>query len=871
MSLTISDEKVNVQAVALEIARNEIILDMEKSLGLTQTPVSLGLLKKRVEEHVIETKFEDYKKVVIDHLSAEPEESAKVPDYRVELYLRTFVVESFLDNRYMAMLELLKEKMQNDLFLKFPIETIVLEESVPQLLGITFPEDASSFVRKPIKNFLGHLNLSGNFDTLVTMIVGQVRFLECILSEDPKASSKAKDLVMDNKITAKILEKNCCFIKDIAFEFYKAILANYHVSKLKDEEELQRLETDFAGFVKSKLTNDIRMLGKLSPKDVADAVAIESRKAWKLTKAMVTADIEARVLSSESLTRYERDRLAKLLKSTFSETLEKNFITIFGFFPRKDLFLQESNDCVAASVDRLLDLHFARVSSTTKELAEGLKFELSYLLSLMLKADTSFRFKYFPVLPQYNPDQLLPAALRKWFVVAAASGAPLAFDPTDAQRLSVSLHAMASALEVSQDAQVRQAIDSYEANSNRSQSLEASTKAYEEARKEILTLVQNTGPRDVAYILMGLYFITTDGERDLLELRRAVAKSDVATFRPPDYGRRLLVLRVASLIKDGRSPLLNYQVVLLVEGLLEKLRSTHNRFVSTKVLRKPLVGMYNLDYDEAVDSVKKLSVRELAKLVKGEEETSEISVKFISDTTFRPGSSTKTEEVMMIAVDSDLTVQNLAETPLLQRLGGHSPSRDRPNSEVEGLDQKLLGKLQHIKENVRKFQVVSLHADTNLRSRFPILCISGFISEDTDSATDWASLLELFPFTEVLTINWESFTAKNLASGLWDSLQHVSFRSLTDLMVDSLGQAIQEKETNENLKEKAHKFDRSPSIHSNPFQDNDLEGATKDKLEDHEIQEVTPKPKNSLWSLWRRHKLATIFSREMLLKVTFGY
>jgi hypothetical protein len=892
MSFSINEEKVNAQAVALEIARNEIMLDLEKALGLKSSLMNMSLLRRRLEETAIETKFEAYKGIIEANMAASADDAKAIKDYKVELYLRHFVLEAILENHYQTILELLKSKILNDLIKKFPLTTLVLEESTSALLGIFFPDEPVSFARKPIKNFLAHLNLTSNFDTLVTMIVAQIKFLECTITTDERANAKSRDLVMDNKYTVKVLEKNCGFVFDLALEFFKAITSNYHLPKYKGEAEMLKLERDFMTFVIEQTVRDLKFLGKLSPKSVVEAVNIESKRAWKHAKQIAVDELEALMSQNKYLTSVEKAQFKSRVIHTFKETVEKNFLSTFGFVPRQDVFMHHSYKAIEASTDRLLDLYYSRMFTVLHQTTDSLKFELNLILSMMLKSDTSFRFKYFPNLPAYTPDTLLPATLRKWIVVAAIAAPPKTFDPVEYQQLWDNLQSFAVIFEVNWEKEVQSLLELTKSIESRLKSSSLLLKAETDAEQAISQQVEQYGLKEVAYLLLGLYFLVTDGERDLLELRRAVGKNDIATMRPLNFKKRKLVIHLARYLKNGRFQILNFQLILLIETLIEKMRHTHNRFIASKVLKKALSNLYILDYNEVYETFRRTPLKELAKLLRGspikEQKGQELgkfetdfSTRFVSDLHYRlTPVSGMIDDLTMLPVDEELTIEKAIEGPILRKHGYNSPVQAKDsNRRVEDSNQddlKLNGKLQYLKDSMKKFQFIDLQGDSLIKSRCPIICFSGFMSEDADHGMEWKNLVDLYPFTEIACINWEAFTIKGLISGAWDSLRKVSFKTLTDMMVDSLDKVIQSSQTSQancrsqtfsQLSKLITSEEENQSIVQNPFEEGDQEVEGNSKPQDPEEREVTPRSKPSLWKLWRDNKLSTILSRETILKV----
>ena len=66
------------------------------------------------------------------------------------------------------------------------------------------------------------------------------------------------------------------------------------------------------------------------------------------------------------------------------------------------------------------------------------------------------------------------------------------------------------------------------------------------------------------------------------------------------------------------------------------------------------------------------------------------------------------------------------------------------------------------------------------------MCVSGFLSENDDPFKEWGKFLEMYPFTEILSLNWQSFSLFQSATSMISAMRGVSFRSLTSMFINSL-------------------------------------------------------------------------------------
>ena len=889
--LSISDEKINACAVSLEIVRNEIMLEVETKLNLTETPWQMSVLEKKLENLLIHKNFEEYRMRIVMKMCEQ-----EVKDYKVELYMRHFIIEPLLQNNYLRILDIMKVKIKYDLINKFPITTVVLSEETLRILHLDLEGSPIELCMASMKSFTSHLNLTSTFDNMVDVIVGQVHYFESVASENPENIEKVKIMSKDNKYVMKVLEINCKFLIDICYEVFEAICICYQLTKFKTESEIEKLRKDYCNYVRENTIKDKRALGSLSPRNVVGAINLESKRAWKEAKKRIMADAEKLVKNDMYLTSTKRITFKNEALMLFTIEVEAKFNKIFGFVPKADLFLKHCYDSVGNTIEKILQGYFLDMLTCLKTNCENLKFEMNMILGMMLKPETKYKYRSFPILPDYQPDSLLHEKLRKWLSVAAVVSTPNTFDETEYAKLKEDAKSLVTTWEMKDDPDVKHLLEMTSSIESKKQNNRQIHILKSKAEQEVDVLVDEYDIKQIAYILIGIYFTATDGERDLLEFRRAVSKNDLVTLKPLNYKKRKLVVQIARYLKNGRLNVLNYQIVLLLETLVEKMRHTHNRYIAARVIKSDLGKAYTVQYSSVFDNFKKMPVVEIAKLLKNESILDEVDSEarrvedrftnsFVADMQFRVGRVIGTQgDVDVMLVDEDLTIEkNTEETILRRRFYDHSTASKEVFIRKDGKDSeelKVHGKLQYLKENMNKFEFIDLHANPMIRSRCPVLCLSGFMSEDRNHAEDWKDMVELYPFTEVLAINWEAFTMKSTVSGIWKPLKRISFKSLTNMLVNSLDKTLAELQVGQDdtladVPKNANKgfhVKTTQSMVVNPFEvaDDDDASQEQDNDDDLEAKEVTPRASPSLWKIWETNKIKDIQTRNTMTKVAFA-
>ena len=108
--------------------------------------------------------------------------------------------------------------------------------------------------------------------------------------------------------------------------------------------------------------------------------------------------------------------------------------------------------------------------------------------------------------------------------------------------------------------------------------------------------------------------------------------------------------------------------------------------------------------------------------------------------------------------------------------GGHSLNRrttyDSPdvlgNFQKKKLDPteeelKFKGKLVYLREQIKPPKFVTVNREhKSMRSRCPIICASGFLSQNKAMDEEWQAMTKEFPFTEIVSLQWDSSHIKEM-------------------------------------------------------------------------------------------------------------
>lgn len=882
------EEKIISSSIALEKCRSTIIKEIEKKLALSTNPWQMDLLEKKLETLLIKKNFEQYKTLIKAKMG-----DHDLKDYKIELFIRLFIVKPILDDNVQRLLESIKEKIKTEFILKFPIETMTLSNFQKESPVLGVDGSPQSFIEKPLESLRNHLSLGSNFDNLVAMIISQVRYLESILSSQADYKVNAEKLAADNSKAMKAIERNCTAILEISVQIFTALCKNYQLAKYMSEENLNGLLVDFEKYVKKLLVRDKRKIGQLSPIIVTEAINLEIKRAWREVKRKFIQDMK---FSKKKLEKDDSCKMRVMMQC--KQSMEERFKDTFGFIPHSGIFFDECLSKVGENIDNLIKIRNSEHLLMLKPVHESLKLDFNSILSLMLKPETKYRFKYFPVLEDLSPDRILTVNLRKWLVFSfIVFSAQFSDDPHHSQIMST-VQTLATTLDVSNDQDIKEAFEKLTEFETRSQRIEFLQEGQILSQEKLKETMGHLDANQLTYLILGLVTATTDCERDLLELRRAVSQNDIASLRSPNYRKRRLLLQVLGLL-NGKDLDWTCQFSLhMIEMLIEKLRLTHNRYVTTKIIKKDLGQIYTTDYNAAFEKFRHKPSEDLISLLNNtmyhenhhpdckKKEEFEFKKNFVLDMSFRHNKiEGKIVSQNLWQVDEELTLEKITEDLLLKRVFKKlSPKNSGLNCEAESsetIDQKFIAKIQYLRETIKKIKFSSLQSDTSIRSRCSILCISSFEDDESSLWNGWSELSQRFPFTEVTGITCESYTNNHAFGALWNTMKDVSFKSHSNMLVNSASKSLQEQ--NIDQKQSCSKSDVqlnrkstkeiSTSGFSNPFVEaSDEEFQKEFELEDtNERDFVGKNDKINIWKLWKDKKPKEILTRETILKVGIIY
>jgi len=895
MSISISEERINTEAAALEIVRGEILLDLSRMLNLRDNPWNMTTLLNKLEDSTLRNNYQQLRARIVSNM----DQTKQIPDYRVELYIRNYIIDPLLEDNYQLIMDALRTNLKEKFLPLFPINSVVFDEvsvNTFKLLNRQGQKPVDTLFANTLQ-FVSAFNVTKDFDALSHIPTREVNYYENIINSAPANVDQLKRMLTDNNFIVRVLENNCWIALDLCCKILDKVIENYQVNTWKPQDELDRLRQDFREYFRKKIVKDNRYLGKYSPKSINSQIESFCKDIWGKTRKKMNVDLDNNRRNKVVLSYKNRAMFKKSYFKLFRDEVEAICLSTLKSIPKEEIFLYDSYQKVRQNIDTLVDNSFNQVVCSMKEDTEQLKLGIQNYLNNYLNPDTKFKYKYFQLVPNFNIDDLLSLQNRKGIVMAALISTPKTYNASEYNAHLNHIANIARTLEVFSDHEIQQTFGLVSTLQNR----DMYRQQIEQIKGNLERLYNDNFHLDlnkIMYIVVGLYFLVTEGERDLAEFRRAITSGDVIRLTPISYTRRRLLFQIIRFLKNGAYHVLNYHIVLLLENLIEKIRLTHNRTMAVQVLKKDISDVYHIDYNQVVNIYQKMPIIQLANLIQlsenglkdanSQKRDELFKSSFIADTEFSSKSTiVNGQMVTVIQVDKEQTVENVSPVNKPQATPEKSPgffgrlffSKPKPaepapapaplqRMNTKEDDLKFQAKLQYLQENMRKLEFINLNPDATCRSRCPVICLSGFTSEDSDKSSDWKQLTSLYPFTEVLTINWEALTFPRIISTFVSSLKKVSIGSIAGMVVNQLhGIVGKENQGSTPVNSNEIPDERNPgerTVVTNPF-----EKANAEEEEGTGVEKEKAEPVNAgLFSLLSKNKIKDIFTAENLTMVT---
>lgn len=849
MKLAISEEKINIEAAALEICRNEIMFDLEAELKFSIEPIECYKLQTMLEDYLLDRNYMSIREKIVSNMTSA--EQTQIPDYKVEMYLRNFIIEPLLEDNYQRLLATLRLVINEQFIPQFPITTTVLEDSIVQTFNLRrndlLPVQA---MYSTIETFLPVLNIATNFDSLCSAISREVNYFEHLVHSVPQQIDILSRLTQESIMIVKTLEFNCWILLDLCCKVLNTVINNYRLDILLTVDEIAKLRLDFKDYSRQRIVQDKRYLNKLSPNSLNNSINGYCKEAWSRIRKKITNDLAVREKNKVNLPFSERAMFKHSFFKHFKDDAEIIMTQKIGIVPREDVFLYNNYQKVSQNIDTMIDDCFHQMVISMKDTSEALKVQIQDMLTNIYQPSTILRYKWFQLTPKFNLNEVLSLVNRKTIVLCALVATPKTYFVDEYRSHLDHIAHIAADLEVLNEPEIKdmfKIVDNFESRKKNKAFLNAQVKKNEQTFKSNHSLKLP----EITYLILGLYFLVTDAGKDIEEMRRAFENNDIIRLSHPCYTKRRLLFQIIRSLKNGQFFLLNYSLVHMIELFLDRQRMTHNRYMSEKVWKKNISDIYVTEYNDVIKRYKEMKTAKLVALVEQvdnglndpQRAKRDLLFKsnFISDTKFNDQDLViNSDKTPMLCVNKSRTIETITESTMrgphnLSRNLSRNSSRLSTDSGIgspllncsimsgmsekeieEDQDLKFHGKLQYLQENIRTYEFIPLQKEKNARSRYPIMVLSGFMSENSNKLDDWKQMLELFPYTEIVTINWESLTPAQIASNFFHSFRKVSVGSISSLIAGQLhtilskkeATIIEEADTNQQIDPNANPFER---------------------------------------------------------------
>jgi hypothetical protein len=880
------DDQLNIKAANLQIAKAEIELEINSYLNIGNKLMSLEEIKNRVEIFLFSTAFE---KIRVKVLQAAGSSEKEFSNEQIQSFMRNFIIEPLLEEHYQKILEVVKRKIGQEFIKNFPLTTVVVEPLAQMSLGISAPKKEEIIAR--LQNFAPRINIEDFTPTYLECTV-DILSEEELVSRDKQLKARKDKIVQDLTQCVLIVDYNCDLLETLCHKIFKAIVTNYGIDKFKFGEELKKLTNDFHFYVKNVIASDSRSVGKVSPKFIRKQYEAACSNFWDQREEILQSEldrmIKKRPLIGCAMKTFVWENNKKSLDAELSAILNKNL----GCEPKSKIFSYAAKKEAMTQVETAIKEYEKKVAPIIQENAE-LMLELSIkVIKHHFTGDVPSICWAFPDLEELYCMDVLTMANRKAIALGLASCSPYTNIEADFKDYYATVASAAEILGIDKEPEVAEMLVVISTSKSREENSDK-VKEYKEKCTKQFDNCTTIDMKRMVWLTTCLYMLIVEGWEEL-----QMAAVDYKAQKPFQYGplnfrRRDMMFELVRSIRNGAQPILNFQIVLLVESALETFRYEHNKQLCPPPQKSGHFPIsYNADYEKTVEYFRALSVEDMAQVIENSSIASknppqDFVSKFVSDLWFDK-TPKKVDGVKVQEVDVTKSVLQSIDNSLKQLIDSNIIQQNTINKmlnvqlEEEDATMKLRGKVKYLKEEVKTFELENISMSKKIRSRVPTLVISGFLSEADNAAKEWRQLVRGFALTELISMNWKSFTIFRTFTQSFKALGKLSFKDLTGMFVDSLydilpGSGSKDQPKLEPTPEAApgsnpFEDDDGPGAITNPFQvlDNnfsetdadDKTVATKKLM--NEVNEE--KQSKGLFCLLKKNRFKNIFSREALTK-----
>ena len=844
-SLAAEDAKINVQAAALEQVRARLIMAVQQDNMSTGKPLGLVKMRSNLEVYMLRDHFIDIKKEISQAMGSE------VSEERAEHYVRNFIIKPSVESEYHSVLNNLKMQVNNSIIKTFPISSLVLDESIRQKLGI------NTSISYQIVAMGMDMDKSGLCIENIPEIASDLILQISKARETAREYNAYRDMLgSDPSQMLLVLESNCLLLYDFCRKMLEGVIKMYEIDQFQAEDELSILKKNFKNYVHQKILESDDRLAKHSAAVIEKVIESESKLVYKQIKAKINYELSL-AKSKDRVTSFEmRSHIKKRNFEEYKNGVKDSVRIKLGTAMKTGFFYKLSYDTVYKKLEEIMDdWNYNQLTTITEECKPIIE-QISSYIDITASGEGQWVYRYFLVDNSINIQALLSnsnrLALAQLIILAQKEPVP-----------ELATKVIAS-LDVS---------DSF-SQTHSSQQHTRQPEKWHESLSSMFDSQTFIDIRHMVNLIFGLYFMVMDSDAFITNIVQCVKQQTPIVPRQYSMHRRQLLFRMLREVKNGKFSILNYQIVLIIETALSSYIYRHNDALS---FNNKLGIIYSLDYNKSTKQFRDTPVAQLVDVLMRDDSDTSMDVdgqilfrksamefirRFISDMPSGEGDLSKEYDPTH---SQPMNSKHGFMTKMFNKMHIRKDKDSEPELRGEQ-ESKLAAKLKFFKDNLRTFQFENLSADHISRSRTKILCISGFLSQEDDPLKEWSELKKLYPFTEIQSLNWESYGKLKSFTSMIKAMRGISFKSLTSMFYTSLYDSLpgghhanrygifDEKFMQERVnRQEEGDLDNMIGVSNDPFENNHF---------DAEAEVYMEKPERSIKNFLSLKNIPKIFSKD---------
>jgi hypothetical protein len=645
------------------------------------------------------------------------------------------------------------------------LNTVVLDPDCQTALDL--PKITPEQILQKVVNFSEKIEIRHFLETHLTATF-DLHALDEEIGKNRHKNNKRIDLILNPELEFRVFETNAELLTKICETVLEAVIQNYSFGGIKLPEELSKLRTDYSRYVRGRISVDRRKINNWSPRLISEQFEKAGEEFWKYLWPQLKKKLEG--LEKEyppvafKVRGYLRSNSEDIISSEIDKIVNSKLkyelqSQIWRFLPKEDVLVK---------LELKIKEFEKNIAQNVQMFGEEMLAVCKQTVSHYFNGRTTVVYKTFPDF--VCASRFLTPEVRKFICLVALNSEPEAFTQEGYEEYYTTVVGLLEDLGMRADPEVYDAFERIKSQKSRRSAKDEILAARERYKQGATHVFEKFDAFTMAWLITGLYMMVVEDRKCLEHATNLYRKGKAFQLGKFSFRKRDLLFNIIRYLRNEDYPILNFQIALMAETALETFRYEHNKQIAPPVPDFP--PLYVADYKQGSDAFRRLPTSEMVKIAEQTEDQSTLKT-YIQQLMKTFQSKPKKRE------------QKEAET---QNEGKNRSSQDNDRKSISDKirdapdeDDSMENKLDYLKDCVKIFGFTELSKIKEIRSRVLTINISGFLSQTDNASKEWRQMIQGFPFTEQVQVDWESYSIQRTFGESMRTLVKVKRRDLINM------------------------------------------------------------------------------------------